>query len=253
LAICALPHHCWQLILEAGKDVPFARLTPAKELAKMTSSDASNQLIPTSFADVDLLLGTVIKLWHEREDNISDWESCTSIMALQEPEGWARTAEQLQLINTFQWHEEDRSRAHGGGDALLGAVKRSIDASNRRRVQTVDKLDDVIFTGLQESGAIETAAPLNSESPASIIDRLSVLALKIYHVAEAQGALDSGTAEEQAMQERLDTLTEQYADLGVCFDRLILGIRTGKAGLKLYRQVKLYLDSETGRMVADLD
>jgi len=217
----------------------------------MSSPNAA--LIPTSFADVDQILKTVIKKWHQLEDGISDWESCLATIALVEHAGWAQTTEKLQLINTFQWHEEDRSRAHGAGDELLGAVKRSIDASNRRRVQTVDQLDDLIFTGLQESGAIAADAPLNSESPSSIIDRLTVLALKIHHVDEAHAALAVGTPEAQAMQDRLDTLSEQYADLGVCFNALIGSIRAKTVGLKLYRQVKLYLDSETGRMVADLD
>jgi len=220
----------------------------------MTSPDASNQvLIPTTFADVDHILGTVIKQWHAVEENISDWESCSATMALQEAIGWARTTEKLQLINTFQWHEEDRSREHGAGDTQLGAVKRSIDASNRRRVQTVDRLDDLVYTGFQESGGLKAEATLNSESPASIIDRLSVLALKLYHVREAQAELAAGGAEAVAMQGRLDTLQEQYTDLGACFDRLISGIRAGTVGLKLYRQVKMYRDSKTGRMVADLD
>ncbi len=136
---------------------------------------------------------------------------------------------------------------------VLGAIKRSIDASNRRRVQTVDRLDDQIYTGLREADSLKADAPLHSESPGSIIDRLTVLALKTYHVSEAHDALAAGSADAVAMQGRLDTLTEQYADLGVCLDRLLVGISAGETGLKLYRQVKLYKDPETGQMRADLD
>ena len=94
---------------------------------------------------------------------------------------------------------------------------------------------------------------MNSESPGSIIDRLSVLALKTYHVNEACEALTAGSEDAIAMQGRLDTLSEQYADLGVCLDNLLAGIDKGEIGLKLYRQVKLYVDPETGQMRADLE
>ena len=216
-------------------------------------SAANHPLIPTSFAAVDRILRQVVITWHELEAGITDWDSCQATMALSQADGWARTAELLQLINTFQWHEEDKSREHGAGDERLGAIKRSIDASNRRRVQTVDRLDDLIFTGLTEIGCLDAAAPLHSESPGSIIDRLSVLALKIYHVGEALRALAPAGDDARAMQSRLDTLTAQYADLGGCLDRLLSGIRSGQVGLKLYRQVKIYKDPETGRLVADLD
>lgn len=219
------------------------------------TSHANHQhpMIPTSFEAVDLRLRAVIAAWHEREADISDWDSCLATISLPGPDGWARTTEELQLINTFQWHEEDKSRAHGAGDTLLGAIKRSIDASNRRRVQTVDRLDDVIFTGLEQLGCVDRDAPLHSESPASIIDRLSVLALKLHHVSEAHASLATDSPEAAAMAGRLATLQEQYTDLGDCLDRLLGGVRSGLVGLKLYRQVKLYKDATTGRIVADLD
>jgi hypothetical protein len=219
------------------------------------TSHASHQhpLIPASFVAVDARLRAIIAVWHERETGITDWQSCLAAIDLPGPVGWARTTEMLQMINTYQWHEEDKSREHGAGDALLGAIKRSIDVSNRRRVQTVDQLDDLIFTGFGQLGCIDPDAPLHSESPASIIDRLTVLALKLHHVNEAQAALSDASAEAVAMAGRLATLREQYADLGDCLDRLLGGVRAGQVGLKLYRQVKLYKDPATGRMVADLD
>ncbi|MCB1183800.1 DUF4254 domain-containing protein [bacterium] len=217
----------------------------------MTDRDAT-ALVPTSFEAVDAVLRDVIAVWHEREDRIPDWDACREVMPLTRPEGWARTTELLQLINTFQWHEEDKSRAHGAGDAVLGRVKRSIDASNRRRVQTVDRLDDLIHSGLARAGHLDPAAPLHSESPGSIIDRLSVLALKRHHVAEARDEL-AGSEEAAAMQARLDTVSEQYADLGACLERLLADVRQGRVGLKFYRQVKVYVDPDTGRLRADLD
>ncbi len=216
-------------------------------------SKMSHPFVPPSFAAVDAILGEVIGRWHEHEDRIGDWAAAVATLPCRHPEGWAMTVETLQLINTFQWHEEDRSRDHAADDRILASVKRSIDASNRRRVQTVDKLDDLVFTGLNELGALRPDAPLHSESPGSIIDRLTVLALKVYHVREAMTELEPGSAEAAAMQPRLDTLTEQSADLGACLDTLLADIRGGRHGLKLYRQVKVYRDPQTGKLLADLD
>lgn len=208
-------------------------------------------LLPPSFAAVAPVLEEVIERWHAADPAPAGWPEAMSALPPREPEGWARLVEQLQLINTFQWHEEDRSRAHGAGDAVLGAVKRSIDDSNRRRVQSVDRLDAVIHAGYSALGVIEPGAPLNSESPGSIIDRLSVLALKAWHAAEA--VVEAAPNERRAMQDRLAMIREQQRDLGGCLDDLLLGIRQGRVGLKLYRQIKLYRDAETGRLVADLD
>lgn len=208
-------------------------------------------LLPPSFAAVSPVLDEVIERWHGAEPAPGNWPEVLGALPAREPEGWARLVEHLQLINTYQWHEEDRSRAHGAGDAVLAAVKRSIDESNRRRVQAVDRLDAVIHAGFSSLGVIDPSAPLNSESPGSIIDRLSVLALKAWHAAEA--VVEAAPAERRAMQDRLAMLREQQRDLGQCLDDLLSGIRQGRVGLKLYRQIKLYRDAETGRLVADLD
>lgn len=208
-------------------------------------------LLPPSFAAVAPVLDEVIERWHAGDPSHGSWLDVLATLPPREPEGWARLVEHLQLINTFQWHEEDRSRAHGAGDVVLAAVKRSIDESNRRRVQAVDRLDAVIHAGYSSLGVIDPDAPLNSESPGSIIDRLSVLALKAWHAAEA--VVEASPQERRAMQDRLAMLREQQRDLGGCLDALLQGIRQGRVGLKLYRQIKLYRDEETGRLVADLD
>jgi len=212
-------------------------------------------LVPSSFALVRNIQEDVIKRWHELEPRISHWESALEVISARQETGWAATCEKLQLINTFQWHEEDKSRDHGADLTVLGSTKQSIDASNRRRVQTVDQLDDIIFTGLSEGGSLNPSAPLNSESPGSIIDRLSVLALKLFHVSEARDAvkLRSGDQNEAlAMQERVDSLGEQINDLGQCLDDLLTGIRAGSVRVKFYRQVKIYIDPTTGQMKSDL-
>ena len=219
------------------------------------NSEMNPALVPSSFAQVRNIQSDVIERWHALEPDIKSWPGAQEIVATQSATGWAATCETLQLINTYQWHEEDKSRAHGAGDEFLGAVKRSIDASNRRRVQTVDKLDDIIFNGLSESGSLNPEAPLNSESPGSIIDRLSVLMLKLYHVTEGRDSLVSAGEDSdkiEAIQGQVDTLSEQINDLGQCLDRLLQGIASGSVRVKFYRQVKVYIDPNTGEIKSDL-
>lgn len=212
-------------------------------------------LVPSSFAQVRNIQKDVIDRWHDLESGIESWPGAQKIVASQSATGWAATCEKLQLINTYQWHEEDKSRAHGAGDEFLGLVKRSIDASNRRRVQTVDQLDDIIFNGLSESGNLNPAAPLNSESPGSIIDRLSVLMLKLYHVTQARDSLTEASGDSKKIevtQGQVDTLSEQIEDLGQCLDALLQGIAAGSVRVKFYRQVKVYIDPNTGQIKSDL-
>ena len=212
----------------------------------MTETNGSTaELVPAGWAAVAPVLDDVIARWHALGNGPEDWEAARAALPPAHTSGWTAVVERLQLINTFQWHEEDKSRAHGAGDAVLAAVKRSIDASNRRRVQCVDELDDLLYTGLSAGAA--AGAPLNSESPGSIIDRLTVLALKVWHVKEA---LDGEDAE--AMRGRLAGLEEQRDDLGGCLDALLAGIREGRIGLKLYRQVKVYREPD-GTLRTDLD
>lgn len=139
--------------------------------------------------------------------------------------GWRPHATRIQVINAFQWREEDRSRAPAAGDAVLAAVKREIDASNGRRVRAVEALDAFVVGGLEAAGLLAPAAPLHAESPGSIVDRLTVLALKRAHARDS---------------DRAALLDEQWRDLLGCLDRLGADVIAGRARVKLYRQVKLY-------------
>ena len=214
----------------------------------------------------------VIAAWHVQSPAPEDWPAVERLLAPPAGAGaapgreprWEALTRRLQWINTFQWHEEDRSRAHGAGDAVLGAVKRSIDASNRRRVQTIDALDAHLFELVAGAGLASDDAPLHSETPASIIDRLTVLALKRFHLAEdlaafapadagrdvSARAADSDPA--AAAESRLAMVHEQFEDLAGCLARLLDDIRAGRVRLKLYRQVKIYRDEATGRLRNDV-
>ncbi len=214
----------------------------------MTHPDTTDTLQPGAVPNSGTLLPIlwhVIDRWHLHEPRLGSWQNALDILA-PEHRGWAGISELLQLVNTYQWHEEDRSRAHGAGDEVLAAVKRSIDASNARRVQAIEALDVEIMGVLAREGLPRAGAPLNSESPGSIVDRITVLALKLYHIREELSTA-GGTTDEAALHARLESISEQMDDLAGCLDHLFREVAAGRVGIKLYRQVKVYKDPVSGR------
>jgi len=220
----------------------------------MTAHGPEAKILPVGLPAANVLLPIiwqVIERWHEKEHLIHSWDDAVRVLS---PEhlGWAGVAELLQLINTYQWHEEDRSRAHEAGDDVIAAVKRSIDASNARRVKTIEVFDAQVMQILSTAGLPSPTAPLHSESPASIVDRITVLALKLYHIREELSTA-GGTMDEAALHSRLESLKEQMDDLAGCLDSLFLDIAAGRRGIKLYKQVKVYKDHTTGRYRSGLE
>ena len=220
----------------------------------MTAHGPDAKILPEGLPAADTLLPViwqVIESWHEKEHLIQGWDDAMRVIS-PEHVGWAGVAELLQLINTFQWHEEDRSRAYEAGDDVLAAVKRSIDASNARRVKTIEIFDAQVIQVLGSAGLPQASAQLHSESPASIVDRITVLALKLYHIREELSTA-GGTIDEAVLHSRLENLKEQMDDLAGCLDSLFLDIAAGRRGIKLYKQVKVYKDPVTGRYRSGLE
>jgi hypothetical protein len=144
------------------------------------------------------------------------------------------------------WHEEDKAREPGAPDARIAQVKHAIDALNQTRNDLVETLDRAL---LDDAGAQNPAAPLHSESPGIIVDRLSILALKIFHTAEEAHRLSASDAHRQKNLARLTLLEEQRSDLTACLDLLWREILDGQRRFKLYRQLKMYNDPELNPMV----
>jgi hypothetical protein len=140
------------------------------------------------------------------------------------------------------WHIEDEARAPGASDAELAEVKRRIDTKNQERNDLVEEVDRALITWLAERGLPNEEAPLNSESPGLIIDRLSILALKIYHTREEAERGDAPEGHAERNRERLQILEEQRADLAGCLDALWRETLDGTRRFKLYRQMKMYND-----------
>lgn len=154
----------------------------------------------------------------------------------------ALVCEQHQF-NFQLWHEEDVARSPNVGDARIAAVKRSIDKYNQQRNNAIEKIDDFLVEQLAELKVQpQAAARLNTETPGSAIDRLSILALRIYHMQEQAERADASTAHRASAAAKLAILGEQHADLSQSLGELAADIAGGRKQLKVYRQFKMYND-----------
>jgi hypothetical protein len=144
------------------------------------------------------------------------------------------------------WHEEDKAREPEASDARIANVKHNIDALNQSRNDLMEQLDRAL---LSAAGDQNPDAPLHSESPGLILDRLSILALKIYHTAEEAHRASASEQHHLKNLSRLALLEEQRADLADCLDQLWKEVLAGKRRFKLYRQMKMYNDPELNPMV----
>ena len=147
-------------------------------------------------------------------------------------------------IDTVQWHFEDIIRdPHINPDDAL-SLKRRIDRSNQDRTDLVEEIDSYFRHQYSQVKPLPEAR-LNTESPAWAIDRLSILALKIYHMAEQVSREDASAEHRAKCQAKLDVLNEQRVDLGTAIDQLLDDISEGKKYMKVYRQMKMYNDPST--------
>lgn len=150
----------------------------------------------------------------------------------------------LQHSFNFQlWHEEDIARSRDVSDAKIAQVKRNIDGFNQQRNDHIEKVDDWITGWLLAEGFEAAAdAPINSETPGSIIDRLSIMSLRIYHLIEQTERDDVDAAHVESVNRKLATCYEQKKDLAASLTLLLEDIRAGRKRHKTYRQFKMYND-----------
>ncbi|WP_405370136.1 DUF4254 domain-containing protein [Nonlabens sp. Asnod2-A12] len=146
-------------------------------------------------------------------------------------------------IDTVQWHYEDIIRDPQIDPVAALTLKRKIDASNQDRTDMVEYVDGY-FLDLYSDVTVKDNATINTESPAWAVDRMSILALKIYHMNEEATRTDASQDHLDACSKKLDILLEQRVDLSTALDQLLEDISTGNKYMKVYKQMKMYNDDE---------
>ena len=147
-------------------------------------------------------------------------------------------------IDTVQWHLEDIIRDPNIDPVEALALKRRIDRSNQERTDLVETIDSYFYTKYHEVRALENAT-INTESPAWAVDRLSILALKIYHMREQVERQDASVEHRQLCQQKLDVLLQQRVDLSIAIDQLLADFEAGRKYMRVYKQMKMYNDPST--------
>lgn len=147
-------------------------------------------------------------------------------------------------IDTVQWHLEDIIRDPEIDAAEGMKIKHRIDKSNQDRTDLVEKIDDY-FLDLYKDVKPLSNATINTESPAWAIDRLSILALKIYHMRQEATRSDASEEHKQRCSAKLNVLLEQQRDLSLAINQLLDDIQQGRKYMKVYRQMKMYNDKDT--------
>ncbi len=144
-------------------------------------------------------------------------------------------------IDTVQWHLEDiiRDPEIDPSDAL--ALKRRIDASNQERTDLVEYIDSWMLDKYKNVVPVADAR-INTETPAWAIDRLSILALKIYHMEQEATRQDTDETHRDACRRKLSVLTTQRTDLSIAIEELLEDIAAGRKYMKVYKQMKMYND-----------
>jgi hypothetical protein len=147
-------------------------------------------------------------------------------------------------IDTVQWHYEDIIRDPQINPTEALALKRRIDQSNQDRTDLVEEIDTYFRNCYSEVTPLPDAR-LNTESPAWAVDRLSILALKIYHMQEQVERNDASPEHIERCQLKLSVLLEQRVDLSTAIDQLLDDYKAGRKVMKVYRQMKMYNDPST--------
>ncbi|MEM8666420.1 MAG: DUF4254 domain-containing protein [Planctomycetota bacterium] len=140
------------------------------------------------------------------------------------------------------WHEEDKARNPKATDGEIARVKRAIDQLNQTRNDLIESIDDTIADCLRESGVDAQDAPLNTETAGSVIDRLSIMALRLYHYREQLRRADANEEREGVIRERMELCQQQHNDLSRSLQELLDDLFAGRKQHRAYRQMKMYND-----------
>jgi len=145
--------------------------------------------------------------------------------------------------NFLLWHEEDLARRNDVPAEDIKKAKRAIDQFNQLRNNAMEKIDDWVLSRLEQRHDFDRLGlPLHSETPGMIIDRLSIMSLKSYHMQVEAERTDADNLHREKCQDRVNILAEQINDLSASLRQLLIDVKTGAKQFKLYRQFKMYND-----------
>jgi hypothetical protein len=178
-------------------------------------------------ANIPVLHDRATAFWHGDDLSLPEPSSAFERLVLEQ-----------HRANFDLWHQEDEARNLKASDATIAQVKHTIDSLNQRRNDLVEQLDLDLLSAVEQV----SAAPLNSETPGLLIDRLSILALKLFHTTEETQRPGATEAHKLRNRERLRILREQRDDLTGCLGELWREVGQGTRRFKLYRQMKMYND-----------
>jgi cell division protein FtsB len=183
--------------------------------------------------DIDQIVkmhNDTVDLWHrERVSNPHD--------------GWMAIVCQQHQFNFQLWHQEDIARSPDVSDSEIAQVKRTIDKLNQQRNDWIERIDDYLTQKLEEKGIVATAdASSNTETTGSCIDRLSIMAIRIYHLQEQLDRDDVDESHLSRVGQRLAICKLQQRDLAASLKDLLVDIQAGRKKHRVYRQFKMYND-----------
>jgi len=174
--------------------------------------------------------------FHDRRHAIAGWAKSG---AMEHRSGVWQAIEDNHRCNCLLWDEEDLARRRNVPDSEIAANKRAIDGCNQKRNDAIERIDEHLVGLFANANA---NAKLNSETPGAMIDRLSILSLKIHHMRLQTQRSDVERAHVENCLSKLNRLNEQRTDLAACLDRLLAEAARGESYFKVYRQFKMYND-----------
>jgi hypothetical protein len=193
---------------------------------------------PTALAPAATLRAADVLAFHDACHAVAGW---AKRVEPKHADGLWRALEDNHRCNCLLWDEEDLARRRNVADAEIAANKRAIDGYNQRRNDAIERIDEHLLRAL-EAVAPRPDARLSSETAGAMIDRLSILSLKIHHMRLQTERQDVDQAHIEACRAKLARLVEQRTDLAACLERLLAEAAQGTSTFKVYRQFKMYND-----------
>ncbi len=187
---------------------------------------------------IDLLSAAALEEFHDACHARPAW---AKVSVARHDRGIWQMIELNHRFNCLLWDEEDLARRKQVPDTEIASNKRAIDGFNQKRNDAIERIDETLLEALSAS-ILKPGARLNSETAGSIVDRLSILSLKIFHMRLQTLRTDVDNEHIESCRSRLVRFLEQRRDLSGCLDRLLADAARGDAWFKVYRQFKMYND-----------